>query len=306
MATTDDALKTERRLLRVSIAGTTAFAAVGVVWGWWAESQVILLDGLYALIGLGLGLLSLRAARLVEAGPTPKYPFGREALAPLMVGIQGMVLLGTFGFAAFDAVGVIMEGGSSTALGSALGYAIVSLIGALGLWWFLKTRARESELVAAEAAQWAAGWVLSAGMFVGFSIGLILKQTSYAHLAAFADPVLVLLATAVILPTPLRMIKQMYSELLEGTPKPDLAHPIRKAVSDVSAEHGLPEPTLRMGKLGRKLYLELDYLVYEEWTVGEADDVRRDLMVRLSEPGRLMWINVELHSDPNWDAPVEV
>jgi cation diffusion facilitator family transporter len=305
MATTDDTLAAERRSLRVSIAGAIAFAVVGIIWGWWAESQVILLDGLYALIGLALGLLSLRAARLVEAGPTPKYPFGREALAPLMVGIQGMVLLGTFGFAAFDSVGVIMEGGSDTALGSALGYAIVSLLGAVGFWWYLKTRARESELVQAEAAQWAAGWVLSAGMFVGFGIALILQQTDWAHLAAFADPVLVLLATAVILPTPLRMIKQMYSELLEGTPGSEVAEPIQAAVVEVSAAHGLPEPTLRMGKLGRKLYLELDYLVKDEWSVGEADEVRRELMTRLDEPGRLLWINVELHSDPNWDAPVK-
>lgn len=306
MATTEDALASERTLLRVSIAGAIAFAVLGIVWGWWAESQVILLDGAYALIGLALGLMSLRAARLVEAGPTPKYPFGREALAPLMVGIQGMVLLGTFGFAAFDAVGVIMDGGSETALGSALGYAVVSLLGAVGFWLYLRARAKESELVHAEAAQWAAGWVLSAGMFVGFGAGLILKQTDWADLAAYADPVLVLLATAVILPTPLRMIKQMYSELLEGTPGPDLADPIKAAVAQVSTEHGLPDPTLRMGKLGRKLYLELDYLVHEDWSVGEADEVRRELMGRLSEPGRLLWINVELHSDPNWDAPVGV
>ena len=36
------------------------------------HTQIILLDGMYALIGLGSVLLSLRAARLVEAGPTPR------------------------------------------------------------------------------------------------------------------------------------------------------------------------------------------------------------------------------------------
>ncbi len=304
VATTDDTLRNERLLLRVSIAAAVVFAVLGVLWGWLAESSVILLDGAYALIGLGLGLMSLRAARLVEAGPTPKYPFGREALAPLMVGIQGMVLLGTFGFAAFDAVGVIMDGGSQTALGPALLYAIVSLIGAVGLWWYLRARAAESELVQAEAAQWAAGWVLSAGMLIGFGAALILQRTQWAELAAFADPVLVLLATVLIVPTPLRMIKQMYSELLEGRPSADVSQPISATVARVSAAHGLPEPTMRLGKLGRKLYLELDYLVTEDWAVGEADEVRRQLMTELSEPGRLLWINVELHSDPLWDAPV--
>ena len=59
-----------------------------------------------------------------------------------------------------------------------------------------------------------------------------------------------------------------------------------------------------MGKLGRKVYLELDFLVAEEdrWTVDHADQVRRRLLTELSEPGRLLWINVELHTDPAWDA----
>jgi cation diffusion facilitator family transporter len=298
---TQAALQREQRLLLASTATAAGFAAVGIVWGWWAQSQIILLDGMYALIGLGLGLLSLRAARLVEAGPTPKYPFGREALAPLVVGIQGVVLLGTFGFAAIDSVGVILEGGSETAIGAALVYAVVSLLASLLIWWYLRARGEDSELVQAEAAQWAAGWVLSAGMMVGFTTGLILKSTTAANLAGYVDPVLVLVATAVILPTPLRMIRSMYTELLEGRPPREVSEPINDIVHLVSAEHGLPDPTVRMGKLGRKVYLEIDYLVGPGAEIGTADLVRRDLIERLNEPGRLLWINVELHTDPQWD-----
>lgn len=301
--TVDNTASSEQRLLRISIVGTLAFAVTGILWGWWAESQVILLDGMYALIGLALGMMSLRAARLVEAGPTPKYPFGREALAPLMVGVQGIVLLGTFGFAAFDAVGVILDGGSETALGPALGYAILSLALSVAVWAYLRSRAATSELVAAEAAQWAAGWVLSAGMLVGFGAALLLRQTQWSGLAAFADPVLVLLATALIIPTPLRMLRQTYNELLEGRPAAEIRGPIEVAVAEVTARHGLPDPTVRIGKLGRKLYIELDYLVEGQWDVGEADRVRRELMNLLREPGKSMWINVELHNDPLWDEP---
>ncbi|MCU0277640.1 MAG: cation transporter [Candidatus Nanopelagicales bacterium] len=301
---TQAALLHERKLLRASTATAAAFAAVGIVWGMWAESQIILLDGAYALIGLGLGVLSLRAARLVQRGPTPDYPFGREALAPLVVGIQGMVLLGTFGYASFDAVAVILDGGSETALGSALIYSIVTLAASLAIWWYLRGRAQDSELVLAEAAQWAAGWVLSTGMMIGFGGALILESTSLSWLARYADPVLVLLATAVILPTPLRMIRSMYVELLEGSPPAEVSEPVRKVVEEVAAEHGLPNPTLRMGKLGRKVYVELDFLVESGREVGDADRVRRELMTRLSEPGRLLWINVELHTDPAWDRTV--
>lgn len=139
-------------------------------------------------------------------------------------------------------------------------------------------------------------------MFIGFGAALLLGGTRWEWLAAYADPVLVLLAAAVIAPTPLRMIRTMYSELLEGAPPAELAAEIRSAVGEVSAAHALPEPTLRMAKLGRKLYVELDYLVADHRDIGEADLVRRALGQRLQEPGRQLWINVELHSDPDWDA----
>ncbi|MGB9374277.1 MAG: cation transporter [Jiangellales bacterium] len=58
------------------------------------QSQALLLDGVYALIGTALSLLTLHAARLVAAGPTSRYPFGREALGPLMVGVQASSSLG--------------------------------------------------------------------------------------------------------------------------------------------------------------------------------------------------------------------
>ncbi len=40
----------------------------------------------------------------------------------------------------------------------------------------------------------------------------------------------------------------------------------------------------------------------DAWTVDDADRFRRRLMTELSEPGRLLWINAELHTDPAWDT----
>ena len=69
----------------------------------------------------------------VAAGPTSRYPFGREALGPLMVGVQGLVLLGTLLYASVAAVLTIRSGGSEAAVGSALPYALLSLAVSVGL-----------------------------------------------------------------------------------------------------------------------------------------------------------------------------
>ena len=74
------------------------------------QSQALLLDGVYALIGTALSLLTLHAEQLVAAGSTSRYPFGREALGPLMVGVQGLVLLGALLYASVTAVLTIRSG----------------------------------------------------------------------------------------------------------------------------------------------------------------------------------------------------
>lgn len=290
--------------LRISAVAALVLAGVGIAWGLAAESQVILFDGVYSIVGFVLSWFGLRAAALVAAGPTPAYPFGREALAPLVVAVQALVLAGTFGYAAVDALGVILAGGSQTEVGSALVYSALSLLAAVVVRQVLVRRREGSDLVAAEVDQWQANVVLGVAMVIGFAAALALQASTWSRLAPFVDPVLVLVAAGVILPTPVRMLRQAFRELLEGVPDASVTEPIRAAITEARTDFGLPEPTVRIGKLGRKVYLELDFLVGEDqgWVLDDADRVRRQLLATLARPGQLLWVNVELHTDPQWDT----
>lgn len=303
---TDDAeareVGRERLALRLSAAAAATAGVVGVGWGLAVESSVVLLDGVYALVGMLLSLLTLRVAAAVTAEPSERYPFGREALGPLMVGAQGLVLLGTLLYAGVEALLAIRAGGSDASVASALLYAALSLLLALGLLVVLRRIGTTSELVAAEAIQWRAGAVLSLVMTVGFAVGVALDRGGASAAARFVDPTLVLAACVLLVPAPVRMLRTALRELLEAAPDPAVAGPVHAAVDAVSAQYSLPEPRVRLGKLGRKLYVELDYLVEpHRFEVGDADLVRRALIARLAEPGRLLWVNVELHTDPHWD-----
>ncbi len=300
----DGTLRREAAALRLSAVAALAFAVLGVVWGLAVDSQAILFDGVFALIGFALSWFGLRAAALVERGPTPTYPFGREALAPLVVAVQALVLLGTFGFAALDAIGVILDGGSEAQVGAALGYAVLTLVASMVVTAALARRQQGSDLVAAEVVQWRASVVLGVALSVGFGVALALQGAGFARAAGYVDPVLVLLAAGLVVPPPVRMLRAAFRELLEGVPGREVTEPIEAAVRQVRREFGLPEPTTRIGKLGRKVYLELDFLVAAEggWAVDHADRVRRRLIAELARPGQLLWINVELHTDPAWDS----
>lgn len=291
----------EQAALRVSLAAAAVIGVVAIAWGLWASAAIIIFDGAYACLGILLTWLSLRASRLVAAGPTRSYPFGREALAPLVIFVQGLALMGTCLYAIVDSVMVILDGGSSTAVGPVLAYGFLSAIASMGVWAFLRTYARSSELVAAEATQWLAATLMSIGMFVAFTAAHFMSGTDLAHLIVYLDPALVILASGGLLPAPWRMLRTTVRELGEGAPPEDVQRPVLDRVAEVTAQEGLQEPTVRMSKLGSKLYVEIDYLVEAgQWDTSDADRVRRAMTQRMDELPYSVWLNLDLSTDPSW------
>ena len=64
----------ERTALHLSITATAVLGFVGIVWGLAAGSQVMLLDGVFSVIGIATSWMLLRAAAMAIAGPSPSYP----------------------------------------------------------------------------------------------------------------------------------------------------------------------------------------------------------------------------------------
>jgi predicted Co/Zn/Cd cation transporter (cation efflux family) len=288
----------ERAALVGSIAASAAGGLLAVVWGLLSGARIILFDGAYALIGIGIAGLSLQVARTVASGPTRRFPFGREALTPLTVVGQGVALAATLFYAATDAVTVIREGGAPVAGGSVAAYGVVTGVLSLGCAWWLRRTAPGSDLVDAEAQQWRADGVLSAVMIVGGAAAFALARAGRTDLTDYVDPVLVLVACAILVPTPLRLLRSGTVELLEGRPPAEIRDAVAETVEDVRARFGLDEPIVRLHKLGRKLYVEVDFVVEPgEWDVSEEDAVRRAVVEGLAPVGLEVWAYVELTTD---------
>lgn len=71
-------------------------------------------------------------------------------------------------------------------------------------------------------------------------------------------------------------------------------------IGAVVDEFGLPQPLVRMAKVGPKPYVEIDIVVSADVTVGEEDRVRRAIRTRLADLPYDLWISVELSADPSW------
>lgn len=243
--------------------------------------------------------MSLRVSRAVDAGPTSRYPFGRDALTPFAIAVQGLALIGTLIYASADAIVIIRNGGSAVAPLAVAGYGAVTALAGFLVGGRLRRIAPDSELIIAEAAQWRAGATLSIVLLVGAGAAIGISATEFDGLVRYVDPVLVLIACALLAPVPIRLLRSGFNELLEQAPSAEIQERVHSAVAEVQAEFGLADPLVRMTKVGRKLYLEVVTVVeIGKWNVSDEDKVRRAIVSRLDSIGYELWANIELTTDP--------
>ncbi len=296
------AFSSERRGLFFSMLIGSILSAVGIAVGILTGSQIILFDGFYTFLGIGLSALAIRVSRLVASGPTSRYPFGREALVPMIIGVEAVALLATCLYASFTAVISIMAGGEAPPGAPAEIYASLAVILPLSLWLALRSLSHSSELVKAETTQWLAGAALGVGMLAAFLASSFVERTSYSALAHYIDPVLVIAASLVFLVPPLRMLRSTFTELVEGRPPGQIRTIAEETLLEVSERFGLAAYHLRTTKLGKKIYVEVDYVVSPTWTVASSDEVRSSLNSALTAAGLDVWLTVEFTSDPTWGS----
>ena len=284
----------EQPVLYVSIAVTTILSVIGVAWGVALGSQMILLDGVYGVIGIVLSWLLVRASRLARQGPSRRFPYGREGATPLVIGIQGFVLAATLLYAGVEAATTIRLGGSDFTPGWAIVYGVITTVGSVAIWIWIRSVARDSDLLGAESTAWFVASMRGIGMVVGFSIMAALVGSRWDGAAPYVDPAMVLITCVAFMPAPLGMMRSMVVELLEGTPPDDVQAAVQHHVDGVEEAFGLEALTVRTTKVGPKLYVEIEGQVHPDVTVSEEHEVRRTLFEALDNLPYDIWLTVEL------------
>ncbi len=292
----------ERRYLLASIAAAAVLGGLGIAWGIATRSQMILLDGAYALIGIVLSVVLLRASSLASRAPSSRYPFGLGGATPLAVGAQGLVLLATLLYASYEAILSIRSGGTSVAAGWAIAYGvIVTTASAAFATWI--GRAPRSDVIVAETVAWRLAAWSGAGVIVGFTLLALVDAIGTDRLVPYVDPVMVLVSCTLLVREPLRMIRSTGVELLEGTPDASVLEPVLAAAADIASRHGLGHPEASVAKLGPKLYVDIAATAPGDLTLRHEQAIRHELMAVLEPLPYDVWLALELSVAESHERP---
>jgi predicted Co/Zn/Cd cation transporter (cation efflux family) len=285
----------DQRLIMLSIWVSAGFAVFSTIWGIWIGSSLIVFDGLYSFVSIGLSVLAVLALRFTSRGADERFPWGRDVAEPLVVVVKAATLGALCIYAAIGGVIDIVAGGRQVSAVSAVVYAIISTVAGLVVGLVLRRASREvrdgdppSDLVRAEAAEWLGDTLLSAGVLLGFIVALILVGAGRADLAAYIDPGMVVLVSLIFLWVPAKLIIAGMREVLSMSPAPEIMAELRSVVDAIGTEHGFQETFLRAAKVGGRVDIEIDYVVGADSpvrTVADTDAVRAELRDRLAALG---------------------
>jgi cobalt-zinc-cadmium efflux system protein len=245
----------ERKLL-IAVVLTTAMMLVEVGGGWWSGSLALLADAGHMLVDCAALILALFAARMARrpADAMRTYGYGRmEVLAGFVNALTQFVLVG---FIAYEAIERFFKPVEILS-GVMLGVAIVGLLVNVIVLRSLHGHAHEDVNIGAASLHVLGDLLGSVGAIVA---ALLVRWMDWN----WADPLLSLLVSLLILRSAWQLLRRSTHILLEGVPEGmdtnDVEASLRSADVSIRDVHHLHVWQLASGSRMATLHLEL----YEE------------------------------------------
>ena len=270
-------MEQEARALRLSVWMSLVMAALGIGFGLVTESNAIMLDGFFSLIGFVMALVTIRVARLVVQPADEHFHFGYAQFEPFLNAMKGLLMLGVAGFAFAGAVDAVIHGGHDVKPGLATLYAILALTGCLAVGAAQRKAAARtgSPLLAVDSKNWLIDGFLSGVVLLVFVAAVILDGTRWAFVVPYMDPGLVILLVLGIVFIPLRIVRDNMREILAFAPDSVTQTDVRNRVEGALAGVPVESSQVRMMKIGRFLYVLNQIVVSPEFRPGGVEELDR-------------------------------
>lgn len=303
----------EQGLLRLSIAVTVLVAGFGIVFGLLSGSFSIVFDGVYSLADASMSVLALIVVSLIRRHTADgeahrrlaeRFNMGFWHLEPMVLSINGILLCGVSLYALINAIGSLLSGGRHLEFGFAIVYAALTSLVCFSL-AALELRANKrigSDFVALDARAWIMSGSISLALLIAFIIGAVLQGTEHAWLGPYVDPAVLAVICLIIIPLPIRSIRQALADVLMITP-PALKQHVDEVAGQVVARYGFLDWQAYVAKVGRARQIELHFIVPDDWpawTLGEWDAVRGVVGEAIGGEGPDRWLTIAFTTDPQW------
>lgn len=306
-------MRTEQGVLRISIGVTVAVAAFGIAFGLLSGSFSIVFDGIYALADAGMTVLALWVSALIvksvqgtslKGRLARRFTMGFWHLEPIVLGLNGILLITVSVYAFINAFSSILEGGRDLEFGFAIAYAVVTLLACItmAIVGWRANRSLQSDFVALDVKAWLMSSGITAALLVAFVIGVMVEGTAHAWITPYVDPTVLAIVCVVIIPIPIGTVRQALADILLIAPT-DLQEQVDRVAVQTVERHGFTSFRAYVARVGRARQIELYFLVppglpakpIEEW-----DRIRDGIGEAIGGDIDNRWLTIAFTADAEW------
>lgn len=296
-----DLKKLEGRSLLLGMWGNLFMGIAGVVAAILSNSNAILVDGLFSLIGFTAALLGRRVSQTADAGPDRVRPLGYAADEAIFTTFRSLSLLGLVLFALSGATMNIYSyamGNPPTPLvfGPLIIYFAVIGVTCF-LLWFSHRRAWKktgevSDILRLEATAAAFDGIITAAAGIGIVGIILLKDTPLGFITPVGDSIIVFILCSTVVTRYYADFMGGLGELAGVTAAPETIAIARRAVRPALANDGGTLVDLSVTKIGRSHWISVYYNPGRPVTAADVDQLTLSLEHDLSKalPGSELFL----------------
>jgi len=295
-----------QKMLTVNVAIVIGYAIIAVTTGIMVSSQTILAEGVSNLGSAPIAILNLFVVKFIAKRNTGKYPFGKETLEPF-VGIPNncFLLLICVTVIANGARTLLAGGNDEIRLTSSILFGVFSVVFNVIVHAYFKSLAKKnpSPLVMATVIAWKFSALVGIGIVLGFGLSWVLNLTPLAGITPYMDPALAIILMLLFASSPIVGIRDCMRELMRTNPPGDVSDAVTEKIEKINDGYDFSDKVLRLGKVGNKVIVEIDYVLKEGSrldSLSEQDRLRGRFARGLAELPYKIWLNVNFTKDMKW------
>jgi predicted Co/Zn/Cd cation transporter (cation efflux family) len=298
-------MEMEKNMLKFSAIGGLFFAVLGLAWGLIIESNMLMFDGLYALVSMISSIISILITTYIAKSDFDKFPFGKGMLEPITVAVKSLVLIVMCGWSFITGVQDIILGGSDVDTSLALGYSIVSSVLCIVIFLIMQKKSKRiaSDILKSESNQWFMDSIVSMGVLIGFILSFVLAKTDLAYLTRYIDSFMVIISSLIFIRVPAKGFIDSFNEMINGSADIEINNRIYTIVKGIEQEYNFESSITRVSKVGRELRIEIDFVFNDNSTLSglkEMDKVREKVYKNINNIELKKWLNVNFTGDRKW------
>ena len=259
---TDAKLKTEKRILNISFAGSVLFLLAEIFFAIWTGSKAILMDCVYDLADLVMIGPFMLLVPLLYKPVTEKRPYGFSQVESLFVLIKYCILLGIDTVLVINCIKTILSGGNEVDASTVAIFEIAISVGCVVMFIVLSRfqKRYSSPSIKAELFIWKLDALCTLAVGVAFIINLILGRTSLAFICPYVDPGIAVILAIALVKEPVEMILDSLRSLVLFAPEEETKAKLQEIAEEVLRKEGCEVTFLDLIKTGRKIWVEIYFL----------------------------------------------